>query len=162
MTAPWWSYERELAAVRRSPRTINHMPRRLPRLPEIAPLGLPRREVNTIARSVMRIDLPAGTRAMRQGHIGREWLLLVSGSLSVRQGDTEVRRIEGLAPVGEVGPGPAMVRTADVVAAEDSTVLVFGAREWPVLRDAVPRFRSWLGGFTSEWLNAPVPRRSHA
>lgn len=122
-------------------------------MPELADLRLPRREVDAIARAATWVELPQGAYPVRAGAPVREWFLLVSGALSIQRDGVDVTRIEGLAPVGELDARPSTLRAADVVTNEDSSVLVFGTREWMVLREVAPRFRAWVEGFAAEPLN---------
>ena len=96
-----------------------------------------------VAHLAERVQVGAGEVLAREGRIGREFFLILSGSVAVTQ---RGRRVNTLGPgdfFGELAamdPGP---RNATVTALSDLDVLIIGPRELSAMSD-IPGFRGAL------------------
>ncbi len=96
-----------------------------------------------VARLAERVQVGEGEVLAREGRIGREFFLVLSGSVAVTQMG---RRVNTLGPgdfFGELAamdPGP---RNATVTALTDLDVLIIGPRELSAM-SAIPGFRGAL------------------
>ncbi|MFN2590755.1 MAG: cyclic nucleotide-binding domain-containing protein [Actinomycetota bacterium] len=100
---------------------------------------LSKRGVRRVVQAATEIDEPEGTVLVREGDLGRELYVLVSGSARVsRKG----RRIAEMGPgdfFGELAFLSHAPRTATVTATSDSRLMILGPRELEVLLRAEPR-----------------------
>lgn len=96
-----------------------------------------------VAHLAERVQVGSGEVLAREGRIGREFFLILSGSVAVIQ---RGRRVNTLGPgdfFGELAamdPGP---RNATVTALSDLDVLIIGPREFSAMAD-IPGFRDAL------------------
>jgi CRP-like cAMP-binding protein len=100
---------------------------------------LSRQGLRRVVQAASEIDEPAGTVLVREGDLGRELFVLVSGSARVsRKG----RRLAEMGPgdfFGELAFLSHAERTATVTATSDSRLLILGPRELEVLISREPR-----------------------
>ena len=100
-------------------------------------------QLEEVARLADGIQVGEGEVLAREGRIGREFFLILSGTVAVTQ---KGRRVNTLGPgdfFGEIAaldPGP---RTATVTALSDLDVLIIGPREFAAMAD-IPGFRDAL------------------
>ncbi len=100
-------------------------------------------QLEEVARLAERVQVGEGEVLAREGRIGREFFLILSGSVAVTQ---RGRRVNTLGPgdfFGELAamdPGP---RNATVTALTDLDVLIIGPREFSAMA-AIPGFRDAL------------------
>jgi CRP/FNR family cyclic AMP-dependent transcriptional regulator len=100
-------------------------------------------QLEEVARLAERVQVGDGEVLAREGRIGREFFLILSGSVEVTQ---RGRRVNTLGPgdfFGELAamdPGP---RNATVTALTDLDVLIIGPREFSAMA-AIPGFRDAL------------------
>ena len=100
-------------------------------------------QLEEVARLAERVQVGEGEVLAREGRIGREFFLILSGSVAVTQ---KGRRVNTLGPgdfFGELAamdPGP---RNATVTALSDLDVLIIGPREFSAMAD-IPGFRDAL------------------
>jgi len=100
-------------------------------------------QLEEVARLADRMQVGEGEVLTREGRIGREFFLILSGTVAVTQ---KGRRVNTLGPgdfFGELAaldPGP---RTATVTALSDLEVLIIGPREFAAMAD-IPGFRDAL------------------
>jgi CRP/FNR family cyclic AMP-dependent transcriptional regulator len=96
-----------------------------------------------VARLAERIQVGEGEVLAREGRIGREFFLILSGTVAVTQ---KGRRVNTLGPgdffgeLAALNPGP---RNATVTALSDLDVLIIGPREFATMAD-IPGFRDAL------------------
>jgi CRP-like cAMP-binding protein len=96
-----------------------------------------------VARLAERIQVGAGEVLAREGRIGREFFLILSGTVAVTQ---KGRRVNTLGPgdffgeLAALNPGP---RNATVTALSDLDVLIIGPREFAAMAH-IPGFRDAL------------------
>ena len=116
----------------------------LDRLQWVEPFrGCTRSQLREVERLAERIQVASGEVVAREGRIGREFFLILSGTAAVTQ---RGRRINTLGPgdfFGELAaldPGP---RNATVAALSDLDLLIIGPREFAAMAD-IPGFRDAL------------------
>jgi CRP/FNR family transcriptional regulator, cyclic AMP receptor protein len=83
-----------------------------------------RKELEAIASIADQIDLPEGKEIIREGERGREFFVLVEGSVDVRKGTRKLRTLKAGDFVGEVALVADIPRTASVTTAEPVHALV--------------------------------------
>ena len=100
-------------------------------------------QLQEVARLAERVQVGEGEILTREGRIGREFFLILSGTVGVTQTG---RRVNTLGPgdffgeLAAMNPGP---RNATVTALSDLDVLIIGPREFHVMAD-IPGFRDAL------------------
>ena len=100
-------------------------------------------QLEEVARLAERIQVGEGEILTREGRIGREFFLILSGTVAVTQ---RGRRVNTLGPgdffgeLAALNPGP---RNATVTALSDLDVLIIGPREFATMAD-IPGFRDAL------------------
>ena len=112
----------------------------LKRVPLLAGLG--RREIEEVGSLAEEVDVPAGKVLMREGDTGREFFVLVDGSVGIDRGGAHLRTMEGGDFFGEIALLAEGPRTATATAASDSKLLVLGHREFHSLMDQFPAIRT--------------------
>lgn len=102
-----------------------------------------RAQLQEVARLAERIQVGEGEALTKEGRIGREFFLILSGTVEVTQ---RGRRVNTLGPgdffgeLAALNPGP---RNATVTARSDVDVLIIGPREYATMAD-IPGFRDAL------------------
>jgi CRP/FNR family transcriptional regulator, cyclic AMP receptor protein len=105
--------------------------------------GCTRSQLEEVARLAERVQVGQGEVLAREGRIGREFFLILSGTVAVTQ---KGRRVNTLGPgdffgeLAAMNPGP---RNATVTALSDLDVLIIGPREFNAMAD-IPGFRDAL------------------
>lgn len=100
-------------------------------------------QLGEVARLAERVQVGEGEVLAREGRIGREFFLILSGTVAVTQKD---RRVNTLGPgeffgeLAAMNPGP---RNATVTALSELDVLIIGPREFSAMAD-IPGFRDAL------------------
>ncbi len=112
----------------------------LKRVPLLSGLG--RREIEEVGRLAEEIDLPAGRVLMREGDIGREFYVLVSGTVSIDRGGARVRTMQPGDFFGEIALLAESPRTATATTEAPSKLLVLAHREFHSLMDQFPAVRT--------------------
>lgn len=114
------------------------------RLKAVDPLrGCTKAQLEEVARLAERVQVGEGEVLAREGRIGREFFLILSGSVAVTQMG---RRMNTLGPgeffgeLAAMNPGP---RNATVTALSDLDVLIIGPRQFTAMAD-IPGFRDAL------------------
>ena len=114
------------------------------RLKAVEPLrDCTRAQLEEVARLAERIQVGEGEVLAREGRIGREFFLILSGTVAVTQ---KGRRVNTLGPgeffgeLAAMNPGP---RNATVTALSDLDVLIIGPREFAAMAE-IPGFRDAL------------------
>ena len=100
-------------------------------------------QLNEVARLAERVQVGEGEVLAREGRIGREFFLILSGSVAVTQRGRRVNTLGSGDFFGELAamdPGP---RNATVTALTDLDVLIIGPRELSAMSD-IPGFRGAL------------------
>jgi CRP/FNR family cyclic AMP-dependent transcriptional regulator len=105
--------------------------------------GCTREQLLSVVRLAERVQVGEGEILTREGRIGREFFLILSGTVGVTQ---KGRRVNTLGPgdffgeLAALNPGP---RNATVTALSDLDVLIIGPREFGAMA-AIPGFRDAL------------------
>ena len=114
------------------------------RLKTVEPLrGCTTAQLEEVAQLAERIVVGEDEVLAREGRIGREFFLILSGTVAVTQ---KGRRVNTLGPgdffgeLAAMNPGP---RNATVTALSDLDVLIIGPREFDAMTD-IPGFRDAL------------------
>jgi CRP/FNR family cyclic AMP-dependent transcriptional regulator len=100
-------------------------------------------QLQEVARLAERVQVAEGEILAREGRIGREFFLILSGSVAVTQMGRRVNTLGSGDFFGELAamdPGP---RNATVTALTDVDVLIIGPRELSAMSD-IPGFRGAL------------------
>ena len=100
-------------------------------------------QLQEVARLAERVQVGEGEVLAREGRIGREFFLILSGSVAVTQMGRRVNTLGSGDFFGELAamdPGP---RNATVTALTDLDVLIIGPRELSAMSD-IPGFRGAL------------------
>lgn len=97
-----------------------------------------RKELKAISKLVTPVQIPAGKVLVKEGDPGREFMIIVSGTATVRRGN---RKIDTLGPgdfFGELAVLVGVPRTATVTADTDMTVEAMNRQEFSSLLDESP------------------------
>ncbi len=100
-------------------------------------------QLKEVAHLAERVEVAEGEVLAREGRIGREFFLILSGTVAVTQAG---RRVNTLGPgdffgeLAAMNPGP---RNATVTALSELDVLIIGPREFSAIA-AIPGFRDAL------------------
>jgi CRP/FNR family cyclic AMP-dependent transcriptional regulator len=100
-------------------------------------------QLEEVARLAERVQVAQGEVLAREGRIGREFFLILSGSVAVTQAGRRVNTLGSGDFFGELAamdPGP---RNATVTALTDLDVLIIGPRELSAMSE-IPGFRGAL------------------
>ena len=100
-------------------------------------------QLGEVARLAERVQVAVGEVLAREGRIGREFFLILTGSVAVTQ---KGRRVNTLGPGEFFGELAAMnfgLRNATVTALSDLDVLIIGPREFSAMAE-IPGFRAAL------------------
>jgi len=100
--------------------------------------GLGGRELDQIAQLMDEVDVPAGKVLMRQGELGAEMFIVVSGSFTIDRDGNAIRVCGAGEALGEMALLSEGRRTATVTANEPARLLVAGHREFHALLDVAP------------------------
>lgn len=112
----------------------------LKRVPLLSGLG--RREIEEVGRLAEEIDVPAGKVLMREGDTGREFYVLVDGSVELERAGAPLRSMVAGEFFGEIALLSEGPRTATATTALPSKLLVLGHREFHSLMDQFPAIRT--------------------
>ena len=111
-------------------------------LQEVLPLAdLPHRELAALGATADRASVVAGTVLARQGEVGREAFLVISGEVDVVRDGVTLARLGSGEVVGEMALLGGWYRTADVVAVDDVEVVVFDVRSFTSALESSPALR---------------------
>ena len=100
-------------------------------------------QLEEVARLADRMHVGEGEVLTREGRIGREFFLILSGTVAVTQKGRQVNTLgpgDFFGELAALDPGP---RTATVTAQSDIEVLIIGPREFAAMAD-IPGFRDAL------------------
>jgi CRP/FNR family cyclic AMP-dependent transcriptional regulator len=105
--------------------------------------GCTRRQLESVARLAERVHVNEGETLTKEGRIGREFFMILSGSVAVTRGG---RRLTTLGPgqfFGELAAVSPAPRSATVTALCELDVLIIGPRELTQMFE-IPGFRDSL------------------
>jgi CRP-like cAMP-binding protein len=111
----------------------------LQRLGEVSVFrALSREDLQIIAGSADTVEVPAGTVLVKEGEIGREFFVLLSGEVSVVVGGQEVNVLREGQWFGELAIIDPAPRDATVTATADCELLLIDSRRFRPLLEEVP------------------------
>ena len=85
------------------------------------------------------VSVKPGRDLIKEGDVGREFLVIVEGEATVRRGGKVVARLGAGDFMGELAVIAGVPRTATVTADTDMTVSVLNRREFSTLLDSQPK-----------------------
>lgn len=100
--------------------------------------GLSKKDLRLLSGLVTTARVAEGERITEQGALGREAMIILDGTASVRRDGREIARLGPGDFFGEMSLINRAPRTADVVTTSEATLLVMDAREFLSLLDAHP------------------------
>lgn len=96
------------------------------------------KELEKVAKATDEISMTAGTLIIDQGQMGREAFVIVEGEVTVKRNKRKVATLGAGDVVGELSLLDKGPRTATVVCATDTTVLVIDQRRFLAVVDDIP------------------------
>lgn len=100
--------------------------------------GCSTRDLDRLARATDEVTLSAGTTLTRQGDIGREAFVVLSGTAEVRRDGATVAELGPGSVIGELALLDGGPRTATVVATTDVEVIVLSRPAFNAVLDEIP------------------------
>lgn len=104
--------------------------------------GLGKKEIERLGQLTDSVDFPAGRVLMRQGDLGSEMFVVVSGKVAVERDGKAIGERGPGAVVGEIALVSHMPRIATVTALEPTRVFSLGHPEFHALMDEMPSVRA--------------------
>ena len=123
--------------------------------------GFNRREIEAVGRLMDEVDVKAGRVLMREGAVGREFFIVVSGNVRV---DRNGRKVNELGPgdfLGEIALIDRGPRTATATAADDCRLLVLDIGGFRTLVSKYPTVQGKIMKALAERLREAQPRAVH-
>ena len=114
-------------------------------------------ELEEVGRLVDEVDVPAGRVLMREGDTGREFFIVVDGTVGIDRGGTRIRTIEPGGFFGEIALLAEGPRTATATTDGPATLLVLGHREFHTLMDRYPSIRDCILGSLAKRIRTLQP-----
>ncbi|HSJ29210.1 MAG TPA: cyclic nucleotide-binding domain-containing protein [Acidimicrobiia bacterium] len=106
--------------------------------------GFSGKELAEVAKAADEVEYAEGRMLGWQDAAGHEAFVVVSGSITVRRNGRKVATLGAGDVAGEMALLDGDVRSADLIAAEDTRVLVIPRREFTGLVDSNPRLAGKL------------------
>lgn len=103
--------------------------------------GLSRKDLEEVGRLADEIDVKAGQVLLRQGSVGREFFVILDGSIRLDRDGKTIRTLGAGDFLGDIALVTERPRTATATAETDSRLLVLGHREFHSLMDQFPSIR---------------------
>jgi CRP/FNR family cyclic AMP-dependent transcriptional regulator len=100
--------------------------------------GLSKRELGEIARIADEIDFPAGKVLIEEGKTGRQFFVLIDGSVDVTKGGRQLPSRGGREFFGEISLVSGSPTTATVTTTSPTRALVIAPRHFRALLDRSP------------------------
>ena len=97
-----------------------------------------RKELAAVASVADEIDFPAGKELTREGARGREFFVLLEGTVDVKRGGRRINRLQGGDFFGEIALISRSPRTATVVTTSPVRSLVITDRSFRTLLERSP------------------------
>ncbi len=113
-----------------------------------------KRELNALALQADQLGVPAKRELTKQGEVGREFIVLVSGAAEVRKNGRLINRLGPGDFLGEIALLSGSPRTATVLTTEPSEILVLTSRDFDRVVKEIPQLRASLLAALSERLEA--------
>ena len=96
---------------------------------------LSKQEIKHITSLMTPVQIPAGRTLIKEGDVGREFMIILDGTATVRRNGRKVAEVGPGDILGEISILSGAPRNADVVASTDMTVEVLNPREFHALLD---------------------------
>lgn len=106
--------------------------------------GFSKKDIGDVARAAEELTYSPGEFLGQQGSPGTEAFIVVKGSLTVRRNGRKVATLSAGDVAGEMSIIDGETRSADIVAAEESDVLVINRRDFQGLIDDKPLLQKKL------------------
>ena len=103
--------------------------------------GLKGSDLEEVGRLADEVDLPAGKVLMREGDPGREFFVIVDGTVRIERGGTTIRTMGPGEFLGDIALIVERPRTATAVVETDARLFVVGHREFHSLMDQFPSIK---------------------
>lgn len=100
-----------------------------------------KRELAQVAAIADEIDLPAGKELIREGDRGREFFVVLEGTVEVRRGGNKLTALKTGDFVGEIALVSRIPRTATVTTTSPVRALVITDRSFRSLLDKAPKIQ---------------------
>jgi CRP-like cAMP-binding protein len=120
--------------------------------------ALLRPERRTLARVAAAVDVPAGSRLLRQGAPANAFFVIERGRASVCRDDRHIRDLGAGDFFGELGLMGDGGRTASVLAATDMRVRVIPGREFETVMAKLPKLARTVRDAARDRLLPAAPR----
>ena len=104
--------------------------------------GLGNREMDRVTQLADEVDVPAGRVLMRQGDVGNEMFVIVSGRVLVERDGSTVNDLGPGDWLGEMALLSEGQRNATATATEPARLFVVGHRDFHALMDEMPTVRA--------------------
>ncbi len=101
-------------------------------------------EIASIDSLGTRAAIPAGTRVITEGTLGKQALVILDGEASVVRSGSKVASVGRADLVGELAVLTGKPRNASLVAETDLDAVVFTPREFDALLDDCPRLNTQM------------------
>jgi CRP-like cAMP-binding protein len=99
---------------------------------------LSRKEREQVARWADEVDVPAGRQLLEEGRLAYEFFVIGSGSVDVTRDGEPIAKLAAGDFFGEIALLDRDRRTASVVTAEPSRLIVMAEREFDAMVDSMP------------------------
>jgi CRP/FNR family transcriptional regulator, cyclic AMP receptor protein len=96
------------------------------------------KEIRSISSVADAVTVPAGRTLVKEGTVGRELYLIVSGTASVQRNGRQVATLSAGQHFGELSLLDRRPRNATVVSKTDMELFVIGQRQFNGLLDTIP------------------------
>jgi len=103
--------------------------------------GLNQHDLQEVGRLADEVDAKAGKVLMREGDPGREFFVIIDGTVSIDRGGRHLRTMGPGDFLGDIALVVERPRTATATVETDSRLLVLGHREFHSLMDQFPSIR---------------------
>lgn len=97
-----------------------------------------RKELKAISKLVTPVNIPAGKVLVREGDPGREFMIIVSGTATVKRNGRKIATLGAGDFFGELAVLAGVPRTATVIADVDMTIEAMNRQEFSSLLDESP------------------------
>jgi CRP-like cAMP-binding protein len=97
------------------------------------------KELKAVAKLMTELDVAEGRELMREGEVGREFMIIRSGTADVRRGGRKIATLGSGDYVGELAVLSGAPRTATVIATSPLVVETLNRREFMSLLDQSPK-----------------------
>ena len=115
----------------------NEYHKHLQRVPLFA--SLERRELDAVANATTDLNVAAGTALLREGHTGRELIIVLEGALEVTRDGEHIADIGPGGFAGELALIGRTARNSTVVAKTDASLIHIDGRDFDTLMNDIPQ-----------------------